>query len=88
MCEDKHGHYHHSKWIDCYCKPEDHIGKAPNDPKGPWNDLEMKILGWVASMSIIGTLFVVIKFILYYAKKYKAHKSAEKEFEKVNLELD
>ena len=39
-------------------------------------------------MSIIGTLFVVIKFILYYAKKYKAHKSAEKEFEKVNLELD
>ena len=27
MCEDKHGHYHHSKWIDCYCKPEDHIGK-------------------------------------------------------------
>ena len=38
-------------------------------------------------MSIIGTLFVVIKFILYYAKKYKAHKSAEKEFEKVNFEL-
>ena len=28
MCEDKHGHYHHSKWIDCYCKPEDHIGKV------------------------------------------------------------
>ena len=52
------------------------------------NDLEMKTLGWVASMSIIGTLFVVIKFILYYAKKYKAHKSAEKEFEKVNFELD
>ena len=48
----------------------------------------MKTLGWVASMSIIGTLFVVIKFILYYAKKYKAHKSAEKEFEKVNFELD
>ena len=38
-------------------------------------------------MSIIGTLFVVIKFILYYAKKYKAHKSAEKEFEKVNFEF-
>jgi len=38
-------------------------------------------------MSIIGTLFVVIKFILYYAKKYKAHKSAEKEFEKVKFEL-
>ena len=28
MCEDKHGHYQHSKWIDCYCKPEDHIGKV------------------------------------------------------------
>ena len=33
MCEDKHGHYHHSKWIDCYCKREDHIGKTSNDPK-------------------------------------------------------
>ena len=38
-------------------------------------------------MSIIGTLFVVIKFILYYAKKYKASKSAEKELEKVKFEL-
>ena len=58
------------------------------DPKMTLKWPLTKTLGWVASMSIIGTLFVVIKFILYYAKKYKAHKSAEKEFEKVNLELD
>ena len=50
----------------------------------PYTDHNLQIVGWVASMSIIGTLFVLIKFILYYASKYKAYKSAEKEFEKVN----
>ena len=87
MCEDKHGHYHHAKWIDCYCKPEDHIGNAIQS-FWPKNDDILIFQGWVASMSVIGTLFVVIKFILYYAGKYKAYKSAEKELEKVKYHFN
>ena len=58
-CEED-GDYHESKFIDCYCKPEDHIA-------------------WVASLAILGTLFLAIKFAIHFVNIYRTKKKREKE---------